>query len=208
MRVGVFGGTFDPVHFGHLILAEQCREQGRLDEVLFVPAPRPPHKPQPTARFDQRVEMLALALAGNPVFRIDEIEKDREGPSYTADTLAELRRRRPGDDFWLLVGSDAVHALHLWYEPRRLLEMAGLLVMDRPGNPAPDGRELGAHLGLPADRPPRMVVVEAPRIDIASRDLRRRAAEGRSLRYLLPCAVECYVHDRRLYQTASSGPEA
>ena len=207
MRVGVFGGTFDPVHFGHLILAEQCREQGRLDEVLFVPAPRPPHKPQPVARFDQRVEMLALALAGNPVFRIDEIEKDREGPSYTADTLAELRRRRPGDDFWLLVGSDVVGDLHLWYEPRRLLETAGLLVMDRPGRPAPDGRELGARLGLPADRPPRLVVVEAPRIDIASRDLRRRAAEGRSLRYLLPRAVECYVHDRRLYQGAS-GPEA
>jgi len=208
MRVGVFGGTFDPVHFGHLILAEQCREQGRLDEVLFVPAPRPPHKPQPTARFDQRVEMLALALAGNPVFRIDEIEKDREGPSYTADTLAELRRRRPGADFWLLVGSDVVRDLHLWYEPRRLLETAGLLVMDRPGSPAPDGRELGGRLGLPADRPPRLVVVEAPRIDVASRDLRRRAAEGRSLRYLLPRAVECYVHDRRLYQSASSEPEA
>ena len=161
MRVGVFGGTFDPVHFGHLILAEQCREQGRLDEVLFVPAPRPPHKPQPSARFDQRVEMLALALAGNPVFRIDEIEKDREGPSYTTDTLAELRRRRPGDEFWLLVGSDTVRDLHLWYEPRRLVEMAGLLVMDRPGSPAPDGRELGGRLGLPADRPPRLVVVEA-----------------------------------------------
>ena len=144
MRVGVFGGTFDPVHFGHLILAEQCREQGRLDEVLFMPAPRPPHKPQPTARYDQRVEMLALALAGNPAFRIDEIEKDRDGPSYTVDTVAELRRRRPGDDFWLLVGSDTVHDLHHWHEPRRLLEMAGLLVMDRPGSPAPDRRELAA----------------------------------------------------------------
>ena len=93
-------------------------------------------------------------------------------------------------------------------QPRRLVEMAGLLVMDRPGSPAPDRRELGARLGLPADQPPRMVVVKAPRIDIASRDLRRRAAEGRSLRYLLPRAVECYVHDRRLYQSASSEPEA
>ena len=206
MRVGVFGGTFDPVHFGHLILAEQCREQGRLDEVLVRPAPRPPQKPQPSARFDQRVEMLALALAGNPVFRIDEIEKDREGPSYTTDTLAELRRRRPGDEFWLLVGSDTFRSA-FWYE-RRLVEMAGLLVMDRPGSPAPDGRELGGRLAPAADRPPRLVVVEAPRIDIASRDLRRRAAEGRRLRYLLPRAVECYVHDRRLYQTAWSEPEA
>ena len=199
MRIGVFGGTFDPVHFGHLILAEQCREQGRLDVVLFVPAPRPPHKPQPTARFDQRVEMLALALAGNPAFRIDEIEKDRVGPSYTADTVAELRRRRPGDDFWLLVGSDVVRDLHLWYEPRRLLEMAGLLVMDRPGSPAPDRGELGGRLDLPAEAV-RLEIVEAPRIDIASHDLRRRAAEGRSLRYLLPRAVECYVQDKRLYR--------
>jgi nicotinate-nucleotide adenylyltransferase len=198
MRVGVFGGVFDPVHLGHLILAEQCREQGRLDEVLFVPTARPPHKPRPAARFDQRVEMLALALAGNPVFRIDEIEKDREGTSYTVDTAAELRRR-PGDDFWLLVGGDVVRDLHLWYEPRRLVEQAGLLVMERPGSPAADAAELAARLGVASVH---LQVVEAPRIDIASRDLRRRAAEGRSLRYLLPRAVECYVRDKHLYTAA------
>ena len=90
MRIGVFGGAFDPVHFGHLILAEQCRDQGRLDEVLFVPTARPPHKPRPAARFDQRVEMLALAVAGNSAFQMEEVEKDRDGPSYTVDTLAEL----------------------------------------------------------------------------------------------------------------------
>ncbi len=198
MRIGVFGGAFDPVHFWHLVLAEQCREQGRLDRVLFVPTARPPHKPHPGARFDQRVEMLALALAGNPVFQIDEIEKDREGPSYTVDTLAELRRRRPGDDFWLLAGGDVVRDLHGWYEPRRLLETAGLLVMARPGTPTPDSAELAARLGLPDVR---LIVVDAPHIDIASSDLRRRAAEGRSLRYLLPRAVECYVREKRLYQT-------
>src|SRR5205823_11406622 len=94
MRVGVFGGTFDPVHYGHLILAEQCREQGRLDEVWFVPAPRPPRKEGHTiTRFEQRVEMLALAVAGHPPFRIDELEKDRPGPSYTVETIAELHRR-------------------------------------------------------------------------------------------------------------------
>ena len=197
MRIGIFGGTFDPVHFGHLILAEQCREQGRLDEVLFVPTARPPHKTEPAARFDQRVEMLALALAGNADFRIDEIEKDREGPSYTVETLAELRRTRPGDDFWLLVGGDVVRDIHLWYEPRRLVESAGLLVLARPGAPTPDRDELAARLGLSTVR---MHVVDGPLIDIASRDLRRRAAEGRSLRYLLPRAVECYVRDKRLYE--------
>src|SRR3954469_11691532 len=106
MRVGVFGGTFDPVHYGHLILAEQAREQGRLDEVRFVPAARPPHKAgRDVTRFDRRVEMLQLALAGNPAFRVDELEGQRDGPSYTADTVAELRRRHPQAELLLLVGS-------------------------------------------------------------------------------------------------------
>jgi nicotinate-nucleotide adenylyltransferase len=140
MRVGVFGGTFDPVHYGHLILAEQCREQGRLDEVLFTPAPRPPHKPRPCARFDQRVEMLGLALAGNPTFRIEEMEKERESPSYTVDTLAELRRRRLDDELLLLVGGDTIRDLHLWYEPRRILELAGLLVVARRKAPSTTAR--------------------------------------------------------------------
>ncbi|HBI43141.1 MAG TPA: nicotinate (nicotinamide) nucleotide adenylyltransferase [Planctomycetales bacterium] len=208
MRVGVFGGTFDPVHYGHLILAEQCRQQGRLDEVLFVPAPRPPHKPRPVARFEQRVEMLALALAGNPTFHIEEVEKERDGPSYTVDTLAELHRRRPGDDLLLLVGGDAVHDLPLWYEPRRILELAGLLVVGRPNSPPPDRDDLRARIGLPADAAVHMEVVEVPLIDISSRDLRRRAAEGRSFRYLLPRAVECYVHDKRLYRGEPSSPRA
>jgi nicotinate-nucleotide adenylyltransferase len=199
MRVGVFGGTFDPVHYGHLILAEQCREQGRLDEILFVPAPRPPHKPRPCARFEQRVEMLALALAGNAAFRIEEVEKERDGPSYTVDTLVELRKRRPNDELLLLVGADTIRDLPQWYEPRRIVEIAGLLVVGRPESSAPDRKELCARLGLPFDAV-RMEVIQAPLIDISSRDLRRRSAEGRSLRYLLPRAVECYIRDKRLYQ--------
>src|SRR5436190_5145440 len=95
MRLGVFGGTFDPIHVAHLVLAEQCREQGRLDEVRFMVAARPPHKQQPLTPFAQRVEMLALAISGQPAFRIDELERDRPGPSYTADTLEELHRRQP-----------------------------------------------------------------------------------------------------------------
>jgi nicotinate-nucleotide adenylyltransferase len=200
MRVGVFGGTFDPIHYGHLILAEQCREQGRLDQVWFVPAPRPPQKEeQAITRFDQRVELLQLALAGNPTFRIDDIEKDRPGPSYTVDTLAELRRRHPDADLHLLVGSDALADLPTWREPRRLLEQAGLLVVARPGATVLSADELHARTGLPVEVPLRLQVVHAPLIEIASRDLRRRAAAGRSLRYFLPRAVECYIHDKRLY---------
>ncbi len=182
MRVGVFGGTFDPVHYAHLVVAEQCREQGRLDEVLFVPAARPPHKLRPFARFDQRVEMLALAIAGYPAFRIEEMEKDRAGPSYTADTLAELRRRRAGDELFLLIGGDAVGDLPQWYEPHRIFELAGLLVVGRPQISTPGRQELAARLGLPAAAV-RMELIQAPLIGISSRDLRSRAAERRSLRF-------------------------
>jgi nicotinate-nucleotide adenylyltransferase len=201
MRIGVFGGTFDPIHLGHLILAEQCREQARLDEVWFVPAPRPPQKEgQAVTRFDQRVEMLQLAVAGNPAFRVDEVEKDRAGPSYTVDTLAELKRRHPGYDFFLLIGGDSLADLPTWREPARLVEQATLLVMSRAGATLPSIPELRARLGLPGGVPLRLEVVQAPRIDVASRDLRARAAAGRTLRYLVPRAVEVYVQEKRLYQ--------
>lgn len=201
MRVGVFGGTFDPVHTGHLLAAEQGREQGRLDEVWFVPAAHPPHKDEPTlTRFEQRVEMLALALAGNPAFRIDELEKERPGPSYTADTLAELHRRHPGYEWFLLIGSDTLHDLPHWHQPERVLELAGLLVMARPGSVVLTAEELRRRLHLPDETPLRLQVGEMPQLDIASRDLRRRAANGRSLRYFLPRAVECYIHEKRLYR--------
>jgi nicotinate-nucleotide adenylyltransferase len=201
MRVGIFGGTFDPVHTGHLILAEQAREQGQLHEVWFIPAPRPPHKDEPLlTRFEQRVEMLALALAGNPAFRIDELEKERSGPSYTVDTLAELRRRHPAHEFFLLVGSDTLVDLPHWYEPIRVLEQAGLLVMARPGSAVLTAEQLRAQLHLSAEVPLRLQIIETPLIDISSRDLRRRAAQDRSLRYFLPRSVECYIHEKKLYR--------
>jgi nicotinate-nucleotide adenylyltransferase len=201
MRVGVFGGTFDPVHLGHLLLAEQCREQGRLEEVWFVPAARPPHKDAPAlTRFEQRVEMLALAVAGNPAFRIDELEKERSGPSYTSDTLAELRRRHPGHEFFLLIGSDTLADLPHWHEPIRVLEQAGLLVMTRPGSAALTAEQLRTQLNMPDSVPLLLQEIETPQIELSSRDLRRRAATGRSLRYFLPRAVECYIHDKRLYR--------
>ena len=106
-RIGIFGGTFDPVHLGHLIMAEQAREQAGLDQVWFVPAARPPHKlDRPLTAFHHRVEMLALAVAGHSAFRVNELEKDRSGPSYTVDTLEELHRRHPDTAMHLLLGSD------------------------------------------------------------------------------------------------------
>ena len=202
MRLGIFGGTFDPIHVAHLILAEQCREQGRLDEVRFVVAARPPHKPQPATPFAQRVEMLALAISGQPAFRVDDVERDRPGPSYTADTLEELHRREPGAELVLIVGSDSLHDFPQWYQPERIVQLAELLVVARPDNPVLCSEELRAKLRLEATAVLRMQVVEVPLLAIASRDLRRRLRDGRSVRYMIPRAVEAYIADKALYRGA------
>jgi len=196
MRIGVFGGTFDPVHLAHLILAEQCREQARLDQVWFVVAARPPHKHEgELTPFAQRVEMLQLAIAGNPTFRVEELEKERSGPSYTADTLDELDRLHPGNEWLLMVGTDTLRDLPTWYEPRRVVQRAALLVMARPGAALVPAGELQAKLGASV----RMQRIEAPLIDISSRDLRGRVRQGRSIRYFVPRAVEMYVLEKKLY---------
>ncbi len=201
-RIGIFGGTFDPVHLGHLIMAEQCREQGQLDQVWFIPAARPPHKQdRPLTGFVQRVEMLALAVAGMPAFRVDELEKDRPGPSYTAETLQQLQTRHPDTQFALLLGSDCLPDLPMWKNPTRILELAELLVFSRPGWPLRTAEEVRQSLGLAAEAPLRLRVVRAPLIDVASRDLRQRVALQRSIRFLVPRAVECYINEKKLYRT-------
>ena len=189
MRLGVFGGTFDPVHQGHLILAEKCREQGKLDRVLFIPAARPPHKQEhPLTPFHQRVEMLSLAIAGHSAFAIDELERDRPGPSYTVVTLEELGRKHPGAELFLIVGADSLRDLPSWYSPARIAELASFLIVPRPGSP------MNAVSGIKYE------AVESPLIDISSRDLRRRVAEGRSIRFMVPRAVEVYISEKALYQ--------
>lgn len=201
MRIGVFGGAFDPVHFGHLILADQCREQARLDQVWFVPAARHPFKAdQAGAAFEQRVAMLELAIVGHSGFRINLIEKDRPGLNYTADTLDELQHRHPDADLHLLLGSDGLPDLPKWYAPERIIRRATLVVMERPGHPVMPAAELSAELRLPADAPLRLVKVDVPLIDLSSRDIRRRVAAGRSVRFMLPPSVEAYIAENRLYR--------
>ena len=201
MRIGVFGGTFDPVHLGHLILAEQCREQGRLDEVWFIPSGRPPHKQRHgITAFRHRAEMLQLATAGHPAFRINELENERPGLSYTVETLDELKNGHPGAEWFLLLGSDTLAELHEWRDPAGVVRRAGLLVMARGEEAVMTAEELRASLRLSERDRLSLQVVAAPRIEISSRDLRRRAAEGRSLRYLVPRAVECYVEEKGLYR--------
>lgn len=201
MRIGVFGGTFDPVHLGHLIVAEQAREQAELDRVWFVPSARPPHKlDREVTSFDRRAEMLAIALAGQePRFRVEPCEKDRPGPSFTADTLDDLHSAHPNDDWFLILGADSIKDLPIWRDPVRIIDRATILVAARPGHPVWSATELAFALEIEASRV-RVQVVDVPLIDISSSDLRLRAAEGRSLLYQVPRAVEVYVREKKLYR--------
>lgn len=204
MRIGIFGGTFDPVHMGHLIVAEQCRTQAKLDEVWFIPSSQPPHKHERgVTRFEQRCDMLELAIAGHPAFRVDRIEKERSEPSFTAVTLEQLHARHPGNDFFLLMGSDCLPDLPGWYEPQTVITRASLVVVPRPGVMLWTAERLAAGLGVNVSAV-RLQFVACPMIEIASRELRRAMADGMSIRYMVPRAVEEYIRDRKLYTAGTS----
>jgi len=201
MRIGIFGGTFDPIHFGHLLLAESCREQLRLDEVWFVPAAIPPHKrEQHLSTPAARTEMLKLAIGGNEAFRVSEIELLREGVSFTVDTVAEIKRQRPEAELFLLVGADTLHDLPNWREPARVCMLAVPAAVCRPGSPDPTYEALGELVSPERLAEIRSQRVEMPPIGISSRELRRRASEGLSLRYQTPRAVEKYIETHSLYR--------
>jgi nicotinate-nucleotide adenylyltransferase len=203
MRMGVFGGTFDPIHLGHLIAAEQCREQAQLDQVRFIPAARPPHKQgRSVTAFHHRAEMLRLAVAGHGAFAVDELENEGPGLSYTADTLAELHKRFADAELHFILGSDGLPDLAHWHEPERIFRLAALLLVSRPGWSIWPEERLREALRLPPNVSLKQQIVEMPGCDISSRDLRARVAKGRSIRYLVPRAVECYIETHRLYQTA------
>jgi nicotinate-nucleotide adenylyltransferase len=201
MRIGIFGGTFDPVHYGHLIIAEQAREQAGLDQLWFLPSARPPHKvDQPITPFDRRAEMLSLALAGQEdKFRVSTIERDRPGLSYTADTLDLLNEQNPGTHWYLVVGADSVQDLPTWHDPLRIVDRATILVAGRHGYSHWTAEDLAKRLGTNSERV-RLQTIDVPLIDIASRDLRRRAAEGRSLLFQVPHSVRVYIREKKLYQ--------
>ncbi len=201
MRMGVFGGTFDPVHLGHLIMAEQCREQAGLDEVRFIPAARPPHKlDRGFSPFVDRVEMLRLAVAGHPGFVIDDLEAERPGPSFTVDTLEALTFRYPEANLELIVGGDCLGDLPGWREPARILELAELLIVRRPGFAGVTPEQLRQNLGLGAEAPVRCREIDSPLVEISSHEIRERVASGRSVRYWTPRAVECYIETHKLYK--------
>jgi nicotinate-nucleotide adenylyltransferase len=208
MRLGILGGTFDPVHYGHLLLAESCREACRLDQVWFLPAAIPPHKQQQElAPGAQRIEMIELAIAGHPGFLVFPYEVDRGGVNYTVDTLDHIKQEDPSRELFFLMGADSLGDLPNWKEPARLCQLATPIVVRRLGSgvdagesETPDWSKLDRLLS--ADRVPaiRQRQVQMPRIDLSSSDLRQRVAAGRSIRYRTPRAVEKYIETHGLYR--------
>lgn len=200
MRVGLFGGAFDPVHLGHLLLAERCREDAGLDEVWFVPTYQPPHdKGRPLTRFDHRCDMLGFAISGQPKFRVEPVERELPPPSYTLRTLEALGERHPEHDFHLLVGADTLADLPNWHRPADVLRRAGLVAVPRPGVATWTAARLAEAVGVPTEAV-RLAVVEMPLVALASRELRARVASGKGIRYAVPRAVEEFVRERGLYR--------
>jgi nicotinate-nucleotide adenylyltransferase len=195
VNVGILGGTFDPVHLGHLIMAEHAREHLGLDHVLFIPAGQPWRKSDRivTPAVD-RLAMLELAIAGNDSFGISDIELRREGPTYTADTLEALGGERLDDSFYFIVGADALADLPHWHDPRRIVQHAVLAVTPRDGDDLPLHALRDAGI---ADA--RVEAFPMPRTDVSSTEIRARVAAGRSVRYLVPDCVAAYIRERRLY---------
>jgi nicotinate-nucleotide adenylyltransferase len=200
-RTAVFGGSFNPIHYGHLLLADEVVEALALDRVLFVPAAVPPHKsPAYLAPAEDRYEMVKLATAGHPTFAVSDVELRRAGPSYTVDTLTALGI--PRDELFLIVGSETFLDFLTWREPRRIAELARLVVVPRVGSvfdPASAAvqkvvREIGQE----------PLVVRATSLPISASDLRRRVREGRSIAYRVPDPVAAYIHAKHLYRGDAS----
>lgn len=202
-RLGILGGTFDPIHHGHLVAAEEARHQLDLERVLFVPAGSPPHKPlQPITPAGHRLNMVELAIASNRHLAISHVDLDRSGPSYTVDTL-DLLRAEWGPDalLFFIGGADLLADILTWHQPQRLIESCELAVVERPGVEL-DLEPLEEQLpGLTA----RIHWVRMPGLDISSRDLRARVREGRPISYLVPRAVEAYILEQGLYHNVKGG---
>lgn len=198
MKIGVLGGTFDPVHIGHLLLGECAREELGLESVLFVPAGQPWRKAgREVSPAKHRLAMLRLALADNAAFRVSTVELERAGPSYTAETLETLRQQHPEAQLFLVLGEDALADLPHWHDPARILDLATVAVAARSGA-GPNLRLAEALLpGLVA----KVVWLRMPIVEINASGIRERVRLGLSIRYRVLPAVEAYIREHRLYRS-------
>jgi nicotinate-nucleotide adenylyltransferase len=195
---GILGGTFDPIHFGHLVLAEKAREACELQKVVFVPAAVPPHKiGEVTTTAEHRLKMVELAIKENPWFEVSTVEIERNGPSYTIDTIQELTSQRHGEQAALILGFDSLLELHTWKDYQAILDRTQIITAFRPGYPV-----LKKESDWPVFLKPyrdKIKILEAPLLDISSTWLRVELMYERSIRYLSPDGVNEYIRQKRLY---------
>ncbi|HMB92960.1 MAG TPA: nicotinate-nucleotide adenylyltransferase [Rhodothermales bacterium] len=191
MRVGLFGGSFNPPHLAHLIVAETVREQFGLDAIWWMPAYQPPHKTGVAlASATHRLAMTQAAVAENPGFAVSDLEIQREGTSYTVDTVRTLQAEHPDHTFFLLVGSDSLHGFSSWYQPEEIIARVPLIVYRRPGTVTTKAEPAFAE---------RVLFADAPLLEISGTEIRQRLREGHSIRYLVPDAVRAYIDQHKLY---------
>jgi nicotinate-nucleotide adenylyltransferase len=197
MKIGVLGGTFDPIHLGHLKVAEEVSASLTLDEIIFMPAGQPWLKADNLiSPAEHRLEMIRLALASRDNFRLSTMEIERPGPTYTVDTMAELGRQLGSEELFFILGWDNLTQLPQWHEPSRLIELCHLVAVPRVDFPPPDLASLDAAIpGLSK----RVILLNAPRIDVNASEIRRMVGEGLSIRNLVPEVVERYIKEHKLY---------
>ncbi|MCL4134317.1 UNVERIFIED_CONTAM: hypothetical protein GTU68_010392 [Idotea baltica] len=201
MRIGIFGGSFDPIHQGHLILAERCRAEANLDEVWFLLCATNPLKSNGANGTDrQRCEMVELAIAGHEGFKLSKIELERGGVSYTVETLQQISDERPDDELFFLMGDDSLEGFDRWKEPEKICQLCLPLIVNRPGSGVVDLSVLEKYVDADRFKLIQQLQVTSPMVDISSREIRSRIAADKSVRYLLPRAVQRYIETQGLYQ--------
>ncbi|WP_430785133.1 nicotinate-nucleotide adenylyltransferase [Virgibacillus flavescens] len=189
-RIGILGGTFDPPHIGHLVIAEEVRVALKLDEIWFIPTQEPPHKNKANISAENRVEMVKKIIDGNPYFKLNTIEVDRLGKSYTIETLTLLKKKYPDDSFYFIIGADMVEYLPQWHQINELIKLVSFVGVKR----------IGSQLRTPYS----ITEVDIPYIEISSTMIRERIYQGASIKYYLPETVIGYIKEHRLYEERSS----
>jgi nicotinate-nucleotide adenylyltransferase len=202
VRIGIMGGTFDPIHYGHLIAAEEAKDKFAMDKVLFIPSGDPPHKKNyKVTPAELRYAMTLLATVGNPKFDVSRIEINRKGYSYTIDTLREIRENCPEADYYFITGADAILDILSWKDPKELLRLCKFIAATRPGYCLNQLDRVMAKLGYGSWREEKLIsILEIPAVSISSTEIRLRVQNGQSIRYLVPDEVLQFIMKNKLYR--------
>ncbi len=201
-KIGIMGGTFNPIHFGHLFLAENAFEQLSLDKVWFIPSKNPPHKRKPEDITEQqRIDMIQLAIQENPHFELSTLELEREGMTYTADTMKILREQNPEIDYYFIIGADSLFLMDQWYQPQIIFDNCTIAAANRD-NADSSALEKQVQL-LKKQFNANIILIDMPTVQVSSCNIRERVAARKSIRYYLPGSVREYIESKHLYRTAS-----